>query len=97
MSFNFNDKAKVKYYLRELLNWYEKNWTNICNNKYVNNIDEHERNKQLIKEICEGIDDCDFLKNDEVHECNQSVEPLILLSHRSTDKKYGDAIERIIS
>ena len=94
---NFNDKAKVKYYLRELFNWYEKNWTNICNNEYVNNIDEHERNKQLIKEICEGIDDCDFLKNDEVHECNQSVEPLILLSHRSTDKKYGDAIEKLLS
>lgn len=94
---NFNDKAKVKYYLRELLNWYEKNWTNICNNEYVNNIDEHERNKQLIKEICEGIDDCDFLKNDEVHECNPSVEPLILLSHRSTDKKYGDAIEKLLS
>ncbi|WP_155243629.1 toll/interleukin-1 receptor domain-containing protein [Butyrivibrio fibrisolvens] len=94
---NFTDKIKIKYYLRELLNWYENNWTNICNDEYVNNLDEHERNKLLIKEIFEGIDDCDFLKNDGVSECNQSYEPIILLSHRSTDKKYGDAIEKLLS
>ena len=94
---NANDKVKVKYYLRELLSWYEKNWTDICNNEYVDNLDEHERNKQIIREILGGIDDCDLLKNDGVNECNQSSEPIILLSHRSTDKKYGDAIEKLLS
>lgn len=94
---NIGDKVKVKYFLRELLNWYEKNWTDICNNEYVNNLDEHERNKQLIKEIYEGIDDCDFLQNDDVNEFNRLADPIILLSHRSTDKKYGDAIEKLLS
>lgn len=94
---NIGDKVKVKYFLRELLNWYEKNWTNICNNEYVNNLDEHERNKQLIKEIYEGIDDCDFLQTDDVNEFKRLADPIILLSHRSTDKKYGDAIEKLLS
>lgn len=94
---NASDKAKVKYYLQELLNWYEKNWTDICNNEYVNNLDEHERNKQLIKGISEEIDGCDFREIDDVKALNQSAEPLILLSHRSTDKKYGDAIEKLLS
>ncbi len=93
---NANDKVKVKYYLQELINWYEKSWTDICNNEYVNNLDEHERNKQLIREIFEGIDDCDFGEGD-VNVFNQSAEPIILLSHRSTDKKYGDAIEKLLS
>ncbi len=94
---NIGDKDKVKYFLRELLNWYEKNWTSICNNEYVYNLDEHERNKQLIMEICEGIDDCDFLQTDDINEFNQLADPIILLSHRSTDKKYGDAIEKLLS
>lgn len=94
---NAGDRVRVKYYLQELLNWYEKNWTDICNNEYVNNLDEHERNKQLIREIFEGIDNCDFKKVDDGNDHNQSAEPIILLSHRSTDKKYGDAIEKLLS
>ena len=94
---NTSDKVKVKYYLQEILCWYEKNWTDISNNEHVTNLDEHERNKQLIKEIFEGIDDCNFGEIDEVNELNQSAEPIILLSHRSTDKKYGDAIEKLLS
>lgn len=94
---NIGDKAKIKYFLLELLNWYEKKWTNICNSIYVNNLDEHERNKQLIKEIYEGIDDSDFSQIDDENEFNRIAEPIILLSHRSTDKKYGDAIEKLLS
>ena len=94
---NTGDKDKVKYFLQELLNWYEKKWTDICNNEYVDNLDEHERNKQLIKEIYEGIDDSDFSQIDDVKEFNRIAEPIILLSHRSTDKKYGDAIEKLLS
>lgn len=94
---NTGDKVKVKYFLLELLNWYEKKWTDICNNKYVDNLDEHERNKQLIREIYEGIDDSDFSQIDDAKEFNQIAEPIILLSHRSTDKKYGDAIEKLLS
>jgi len=40
-------------------------------------------------EVKEGQDDVDKAKNLD--------KPLILLSHRSTDKKYGDAIERLLS
>ena len=94
---NTGDKVEVKYFLQELLNWYEKHWTDICNNEYVNNLDEHERNRQLIKEIYEGIDDSDFSQINDANEFNRIAEPIILLSHRSTDKKYGDAIEKLLS
>lgn len=94
---NTGDKVKVKYFLMELLNWYEKKWTDICNNKYVDNLDEHERNKQLIKEIYDGIDDSDFSQIDDAKEFNRRADPIILLSHSSTDKKYGDAIEKFLS
>lgn len=94
---NTSDKVKIKYFLLELLNWYEKNWTDICNSECVYNLDEHERNKQLIKEIYEGIDDSDFSQIDDENEFNRIAEPIILLSHRSTDKKYGDAIEKLLS
>lgn len=94
---NAGDKTKVKYFLQELLKWYEKNWANISNNKYVSNLDEHERNKQLIAELYNGIDDCDFSQNNDMDANNRLAEPIILLSHRSTDKKYGDAIEKLLS
>lgn len=94
---NASNKVKVKYYLQEIFYWYERNWTNISNNEYVTNLDEHERNKQLIKEILDGVDDCNFDEIDVINEFNQSAEPIILLSHRSTDKKYGDAIEKLLS
>lgn len=71
--------------------------TEICNNEYVDNLDEHERNKQLIKEIYEGVDESDFLQIEDEDVFIQKNEPIILLSHRSTDKKYGDAIEKLLS
>lgn len=94
---NTKDKVKVKYFLKELLNWYEKNWTEICNNEYVHNLDEHERNKQLIREIYEGIEDSDFSQCNGIDEFERLMEPIILLSHRSSDKKYGDALEKLLS
>lgn len=94
---NAGDRDKIKYFLKKLLDWYEKNWTEICNNEYVDNLDEHERNKQLIKEIYEGVDESDFLQIEDEDVFIQKNEPIILLSHRSTDKKYGDAIEKLLS
>lgn len=40
-------------------------------------------------EVGEGLED--------VNNGENLVKPLILLSHRSTDKKYGDAIEKLLS
>ena len=92
------DKVKIKYFLTEINNWYEQKWEEICNNKYVNNLEDHERNRELIKEFIDGIDASDISVNGlSVPTANELKEPIILLSHRSSDKKYGDALEKLFS
>ena len=92
------DKKEIQYFLSEIKSWYEKNWTDIENNEYVHNLNEHERNLGIISEVLDGIEDCDFtaLDSSEVID-NRLDTPIILVSHRSTDKKYGDALEKLFS
>ncbi len=92
-----SDKSKIKYFLLEIKKWYDKNWTKISNNEYVYNLDEHERNWFLIQEVLAGIDDCDLIETEDISLSGKSSEPVIFLSHRSTDKKYGDALEKLIT
>ena len=85
------DKKKIQYFLSEIKSWYEKNWTDIENNEYVYNLDEHERNLGIISEVLNGIEDYDFTVIDSSKAIdNRLATPIILMSHRSTDKKYGD-------
>lgn len=91
---SIGDKEKIKYFLLEINNWYNDNWTEISNNEYVYNLEEHKRNKELLKEILGGIEDSDF-SLDEKRVINK--DPIIFLSHRSSDKKYGDALEKLFS
>lgn len=90
------DKREIQYFLSEIKSWYEKNWTNIKTNEYVDNLNEHERNLGIISEVLDGIEDCDFTAIDspEVKD-NRLATPVILISHRSTDKKYGNALEKL--
>lgn len=92
------DKKKIKYYLSEIKNWYEQNWNDIEHNDYVYNLDEHKRNIEIINDVLDGIENCDFtaINASEVID-NKLVTPIILISHRSTDKKYGDALEKLFS
>lgn len=92
-----NDKDKIKYSLLRLLEWYTENWMDICDNKFVINYDEHEKNRELIKEIYEGIDEVDFSQFIDRNDCNRKSEPVIFLSHSSTDTKYGNALEKLLS
>ncbi|MST89480.1 TIR domain-containing protein [Sharpea azabuensis] len=92
-----NDKDKIKYFLLRLLDWYTENWMDICDNKFVINYDDHEKNRELIKEIYEGIDEVDFSQFIDRNDCNRKSEPVIFLSHSSTDKKYGNALEKLLS
>ena len=90
------DKEKIKYYLVEINNWYEQKWPNISSDSVICNFDEHERNRMLIKEILGGIDDCVVPANN-VYNSKAFAEPVILLSHSSSDRKYGDALEKLFS
>ena len=92
------DKKEIRYFLSEIKCWYEKIWTDIESNRYVTNLDEHERSLRIINEVLDGIDNYDFSETNS-SDSNASIvsEPIILLSHRSTDKKYGDALEKLFS
>ena len=92
------DKEIIRYFLSEIKHWYDKKWTDIENDDYVYNLDEHKRNIEIINEILDGIDDCDFVSVDLADSMSNSLsKPVILLSHRSTDKKYGDALEKLFT
>lgn len=87
----------VLYYLNEICSWYQKNIGKIHSNEWVFNADEHDRNKKLLEEINKDLEEYDFegvIKKD--NELGLKESPKIFLSHRSSDKKYGDALEKLI-
>lgn len=91
------DKDEIMYFLKEICKWYSENILDIQSNEYVHNADEHARNKKLLEEICQELESFDFnnvLPQNKVEA--EKSEPLIFLSHRSTDKKYGDALEKLL-
>lgn len=91
----YKDKKEINYFLSELKCWYEKKWSEIENDDYVQNLDEHKRNLDVLNYILNGIDNCDFTESNSAFNNSIDTAPVILLSHRSTDKKYGDALEKL--
>lgn len=87
----------VLYYLNEICIWYQNNIGNIRSNEWVFNKDEHDRNKKLLEEIRKDLENYDFGQIIKRENESESVKvPKIFLSHRSSDKKYGDALEKLI-
>ena len=89
------NRAQIEYFLSEIYKWYEDKWGEIRNNDYVYNLDEHIRNKNLLQEIIDGIAVDDSIEINNNIKSNYLFEPVILLSHSSADKKYGDALEKL--
>jgi hypothetical protein len=93
------DKDKLLYFLEEICKWYNNAITSIHNNEFVYNADEHERNRALLNDLYEELKEYDFssvVSTEKVKSINRG-EPLIFLSHRSSDKKYGDALEQLFT
>ena len=87
----------VLYYLNEICIWYEQNINAIHSNEFEYNSDEHDRNKKMLEELKHELDSYDFNNCDTVKSSNsKQCEPKIFISHRSSDKKYGDALEKLI-
>ena len=91
-----NDLAAMRYCLHELVKWYGNNIAEILRNRFVNNPNDQERNKELIEKIEFGMKTYE-LNTDDLCIINQCSEvPIIFLSHKSDDKQYGDALEKLI-
>lgn len=96
IALNENDLVAIRYCIRELVEWYRNNIAEIYNNEYVSNPEEHEHNKKLIEEIESGLKTyespiVDIKTDNQFHE-----EQIILISHKSDDKQYGDALEKLV-
>ena len=89
------DFETIQYSLQNLNSWYEKNLMKIRSNPYVHNFDFLVRNSELLKKIASELteDQCVPTQGNQNPKENS---PLIFLSHKSSDKKYGDALRDFI-
>ena len=96
IALNENDIVAIRYCLKELTEWYFNNISAIYANNYVHDKTDHDRNKDLIEKLeidmrTYELKAITLNKND-----RYSEEPFIFLSHKSDDKRYGDALEKLI-
>lgn len=96
-----DDLDVVRYCLENINNWYNFNIDRICSNQFVDNSDAHIRNKKLIEQLQSELKDYQLPDNDiygnmDVKNSAKST-PTIFLSHCSKDKKFGDALEKLIT
>lgn len=93
------DMESLNYYLEKVVTWYDDSYDRILENEYVLDFErkEHANNIALLKELSEKLQDYQITKEE-----NQSLvrkkngTKKIFLSHRSSDKEYGDAIEKLL-
>lgn len=87
------DYDKICYCLDELEKWYEQNINKIAQNHYVSNLESHKKNMALIKEVRKSIsiEDCKVS-----HTKEKNNKPIVFISHKSCDKKYGDALRDLL-
>ena len=94
---NKANQEEVLYFLDEICKWYDGKISKIHNSVFGADADEHDRNLALLKSLSKELKGYDFsmVKPMESFNVLKQDEPLIFLSHCSTDKKYGDAIEEL--
>ena len=90
------DYEVVKYSLEEIIAWYDHNVNSIAANSFVYNKESHYKNKALLKKIYERLNPDDFQTTETSETELSKKERIIFLSHKSTDKKYGDALRDFI-
>lgn len=86
------DYDVVVYSLEELIKWYDENIDKIRSNNYVFNFDSHLKNQNILKEIKGKLTKEDFIVAKTKGTNKKLGKKLIFISHKSSDKKYGDAL-----
>ncbi len=94
------NKDDLLYYLERVVKWYQNNISAIRSNSYVYDSEqrEHTETMEMLGETLSQLKEYDFslIPNKISKELLQTGDKKIFLSHKSCDKKYGDAIERLI-
>ncbi len=93
------DAESLIYYLDRVISWYDANIMSIKQNEYVSDNEQrmHSDSKRLLGELSVKLQNYDFSKIKKENPVRMGVsKKKIFLSHRSSDKKYGDALEKFI-
>ena len=97
------DFELISYTLGQIISWYEQNLDKIHSNQFVINYDEHSRNYQVLVNIQKELTADDCVPSNSIHHIDEILEsepndsdPIIFISHRSSDQKYGDALRNFI-
>lgn len=86
----------IMYTLSSIDKWYEENIGAISLNEYVFNLKSHQKNMQLIKEILSGLKKDECVPTAPAIIDAKKADTVIFISHKSDDKKYGDALRNFI-
>ena len=91
------DYDTIMYTLSGVDKWYDENIADISSSEFVFNLASHQKNMQLIKEILSSLkaEECVPTTNTGID--IPKTDTVIFISHKSDDKKYGDALERFIT
>lgn len=95
-SIDSGDYDAIMYSLSGIDEWYDENIYNISSNIYVVNLESHQKNMKLIKDIRSQLAEEGML-HARAPISSAAEEPVIFISHKSDDQKYGDALEKFIS
>lgn len=91
-----NNLEEIRFFLDSLIKWYDDNIQKIRSNSMVFNLEDHTRNMELLAFFKEQFKDY-VMKDTIMLTNNDKDQPLIFISHKSDDKKYGDALEKFIA
>ena len=94
---NIADIKTIKYCLLHIEEWYKVNISKIRSNEFCFNQREHDDNKKKVEKFYEMFKDVPDSANLGASSGRNNMEPIIFLSHKSDDKKYGDALEKFIT
>ena len=86
----------INYCLSEIDDWYQNNMDLIRKNSFVHNLSDHEKNKKLISEMKKEFLNYSF-SNETMKQSTTPLLPLIFLSHSSSDKIYGNALQKFFT
>lgn len=87
----------IMYTLSGIDKWYDENIFYISSNGLAFNFKSHQKNMRLIKEILSGLKADECVPTTPTGIDVPKTDPVIFISHKSDDKKYGDALERFIT
>lgn len=100
-SINAYEKDDILYYLAKINKWYKDNISYIRSNQFVTDSEqrEHSENMEMLESLFNELVVFDFseiVKNNKSG-LIQNGDKKVFLSHRSSDKKYADALEKLIT